>query len=48
MCGRSTVELPHADGTLALSYTSTWEHDVVNGVPINEITDSGSITGHLH
>ena len=43
-----TGSFQHADGTLALSYTSTWEHDVVNGVPINEITDSGSITGHLN
>jgi hypothetical protein len=37
-----------AHGMLALSYTSTWEHDFVDGVNIDEVVDSGTLTGKVH
>jgi hypothetical protein len=35
----------HASGALSLAYTSIWEHQFVNGVFIDEIVDSGTLTG---
>jgi hypothetical protein len=35
----------HAGGTLALAYTSTWTHEFVDGVFVNKIEDSGTLTG---
>jgi hypothetical protein len=40
-----TRSYAHAGGTLTLSYTSTWTHEFVDGVFINKIEDSGTLTG---
>jgi hypothetical protein len=40
-----TRRYAHASGALTLAYTSIWEHEFVDGVFINEIGDSGTLTG---
>jgi hypothetical protein len=35
----------HANGTLTLSYASTWTHEFSDGVFVDEIDDSGTVTG---
>jgi hypothetical protein len=41
-----TRSYANANGTLTLSYTSTWEHEFVGGVFVNSITDSGTLSGN--
>jgi hypothetical protein len=38
----------HAGGRLSLDYVSVWTHTVVNGVPVNEIDDTGTLAGKPH
>jgi hypothetical protein len=43
-----TGSYARAHGTLALSYTSTWTHTWINGEFVDEVSDSGTLTGKLH
>jgi len=43
-----TRSYAHANGTLSLSYTSTWEHEFVDGVFVSVISDLGTLTGNPH
>jgi hypothetical protein len=38
----------HARGSLVLSYESVWEHDTVDGVFVNVISDQGTLSGNTH